>query len=415
MLNPSASEPRGEVLPADRPSAPAAIRYPLASIRYPFWALLKRDPKPARSRPRNAVIRARLRKMKHGARGLLWWLPFWYIVGQLVLLAWIDDSWAFICTRVEHAKWKQFHARLAEAPDRPLVLALGSSRTDWAFQAARLNGQRGPDGRPLLAYNFGVPSTGPMHQALYLNDLLNEGIRPRLLLVEFVHTHFNKSQRELLSEEHFTTPQWLSAHQVLFLRPYYTNRRRLLLRWTESRLAPWYGFRYAIHEHLQGLHSRTNSYDQEEQPMDTLGSRMLYEDPNTPEFRDFRWACSVNMYGDSLKHFRLGTAGPVQALRDLLARCRREHIPVALVRVPMGNNFRALFPAKARADLDNLFAELSKGVHAIDASHWLPTEDMDDGHHVLHTGATKYTTRMIEEVHKILALTEPPAQQQATP
>jgi len=407
-MHPSTLSPREEMLPADRPAAPAVNRHPLSAIRYPLWSLSTSGPTPARSRPRTSPVRARLRKMKQKAHTLLWWLPLWYILGQLVFFAWMDEHWELTRTRVEREKWQQLHERLAEAPDRPLVLMLGSSRSDWAFQAGRLSGQRGPDGRLLLAYNLAVPTTGPLHEALYLNDLLDEGVRPRLVLVEFVTTHLNRSQRGLQSEEHFTMPQWLSLHQALFLRPYYSNKRQLMNHWLESRLAPWYGFRFAVHDHLQGRHA-INPYDQQEQPMDSSGWRMLYDDPNTPEFRAWRWAWAANMYGDSLKHFRLGR-GPVQAMRDLLARCRREHIPVALVRMPVTDEFRRLFPAEALLDLDKLFAKLSEGVHVIDASDWVAKEDFDDGHHVRRVGAYFYTTRMIQEVHKLLARTDPPQQ-----
>ena len=51
----------------------------------------------------------------------------------------------------------------------------------------------------------------------------------------------------------------------------------------------------------------------------------------------------------------------------------------------------------------------------IDASDWLDKEDFDDGHHVLKTGADKFSTRMIDEVQKLLARTEPSEQQHRTP
>lgn len=148
--------------------------------------------------------------------------------------------------------------------------------------------------------------------------------------------------------------------------------------------------------------------------MDESGCRMLYNDCGEPQFRAWRRECSARMYGESLKHFRLGE-GPVRAMRDLLARCRREHIPVALVRMPVTNEFRKLVSAEGWKDLNNLFAELSEGVHVIDASGWLTEEDFDDGHHVLRTGAYNFTTRMIDEVHQLLARTEPTGVPKSTP
>lgn len=413
-MNSPAAECREELF-GEQPST-TPVRYPLSARRYLLAALRGKRPQPKSDAAPSSLAMARPRRMKRSARALLWWVPIWYALAQLVMFFWIDESWLLNRTSVEREKWEHLHARLAEAPDRPLVLMLGSSRTDWAFQAGRLDGQLGPDGRPLLAYNFGVPTAGPLHEALYINDLLDEGVRPRLLLVEFVGTHFNKSLRGMLSEEHFTVSRWLSAHQMLFFRPYLTNRNRSLREWLEGRLAPWYGFRWSIHEHVQGKHSQPHSYDQAREPMDAWGCRMLYEDIGTPEFRAWRWAGAVKMYGETLQRFRLGK-GPAQAMRDLLARCRREHIPVALVLMPVTKEFHSLINPQGRAELENFLAEL-RGRYAmdiIDASDWLAREDFDDGHHVLKAGADKFTTRMIDEVQKVLARTNPPEDPPTTP
>jgi hypothetical protein len=413
-MNSPTSEFGEETLTREAPAPP--IHYPLSARRYLLAGLRLRRPRPKDGEAPPSFAMARPRRMKQSARALLWWIPCWYVLAQLILVVWMDESWQLNRTRVEHDKWEQLHTRLAEAPDRPLVLMFGSSRTDWAFQAGRLSGQPGPDGRPLLAYNFGVPTTGPLHEALYINDLLDEGIHPRLLLVELVTTHLNQSRRGILSEERFTVPPWLSVHQLLFLRPYLSNSRRAMIEWLESRLAPWYGFRWTVHEHLQGHHSIPRPYDQACRPMDSWGCRMLYEDPGTPEFRAWRWAGAGRMYGDSLQRFRLG-AGPAQAMRDLLARCRREHIPVALVIMPVTKEFNALYSPEGRAELENFLAELREryGVEVVDASDWLDKKDFDDGHHVLKAGAYKFTTRMIAEVQKLLARTEPPGKPPVIP
>lgn len=407
------SELPENVLPS-QPAAPAPVRYPLSARRYLLTALRARRPRSPEDAASPSFAMARSRRMKRTARGLLWWIPFWYVVAQAALLVWMDKSWPLNRIRIERNKWEQLHTRLAEAPDRPLVLMLGSSRTDWAFQAGRLNGQRGPDGRSLLVYNFGVPTAGPLHEALYANDLLDEGVRPRLLLIEFVATHLNQSRRGILSEEHFTVSNWLSLHQVLFLRSYMTNPRRSLREWLEGRLASWYGYRWTIHERLRGIHKIPRPFEQARQPMDDWGSRQLCDDPGTPEYRHWRWAGAANMYGDSLRRFRLG-AEPAQAMHDLLARCRREQIPVALVVMPVTKEFNTLYDPQGWQELTNFLAELRKhyGVDVIDATDWLAKEDFDDGHHVLKTGGYKFTTRMMDEVQKLLARTTPP--EPATP
>ncbi len=400
------SESLGQAMMGD--SAGAPIRYPKSLAGSMLIRLLSRH-KGRSVQPKPAVFALALpRRMKRGARGLIWWIPFWYVLAQIPLLLWIDPSWQPNRVRVECDKKQQLHERLAEAPDRPLVLMLGSSRTDWAFQAGRLTGRTGPDGRPLLAYNFGVPTTGPMHESMYVHEFLDEGIRPRLILVEFVATHLNQSRRGILSEERFTIPSWLSAEQVVFLRPYLSNKRRILLEWLEARLAPWYGYRWSIHEHLQGKHSLERPWDQARRPMDDWGCRLLFDDPNTPEFRARRWAGAFDMYGETLRNFRVGQ-GPLQAMHDLLARCRRERIPVALVVMPVTKQFESIYNPQGRAELENVLADLRDqyGTEVIDGSDWLDLKDFDDGHHVIRSGAEKFTERMIDEVQKVLARTAP--------
>jgi hypothetical protein len=321
----------------------------------------------------------------------------------------MDESWPLNNrVRVEHAKWKQLHERLAEATDRPVVLSLGSSRIDWAFQAGRLDGQPGPDGRPLLVYNFGVPAAGPIHECLYVNDFLAEGIRPRLLLVEFVGTHFNQSRRGIASEEHWTESRWISGHQLLFLRRYFSNPRRAITEWLEGRLAPWYCYRWTIHERLLGNNLRPDPFDQTHRPMDSCGSRMLANEIGAG-YRAWRYYEANKMYGESLQRFQMG-AKPVQAMHDLLDRCQREHIAVALVVMPATKEFNSLYNPQGRAQLESLLVQLRSryGVEIIDASDWLEQEDFEDGHHVLKSGASKFTTRMIDEVQKLLARTDPP-------
>lgn len=408
-MSSSGSIVREEMSTDVAPESPP-IRYPLSSHRYLMAALRPRRPRPDDNGPALSLEMARLRRVKRSAHWMvLLWIPFWYVIGQLVLFAWMDESWELERTVSEHQKWKLIHERVAEFPDRPLVLMLGSSRSDQAFQASRLAGQRAPDGRPLLAFNLGVPTVGGMHELMYLSDLLDEGIRPRLVLVECVSTHFIRSQRGLQSEEHFTVAPWISAHQLRFLMRYFTNRRRALTEWVESRVAPWYGFRWAVHEHFRGQHSLPHTFDQSRRPIDPWGWRLLRDLPDTPEARLWRWACAYRMYGNTLANFQLGKK-PAQAMHDLISRCRREKIPVALVVMPVTQEFRDLYRPDGRAELEKFIAGLHTqyNLDIIDATEWLDKEDFDDGHHAMISGAEKFTTRLIPIVHDLLARTEPP-------
>ncbi len=405
-----------EMLPGDV-STSSPVRYPLTARPDLLTSLGSKRPRRDDDALPPALALARSRRMKKSARKLiLLWLPIWYVIGQLSLFIWMNENWELERTISERKKLELLHKRLAEMPDRPLVLMLGSSRMDQAFQSGRLSGQPAPDGRPLLAFNLGVPTVGGMHEMLYLRDLLDQGVRPRLVLVEFVSTHLTRSQRGLQSEEHFTVAPWVDFHSLYFLQRYFTNRRRAWTEWLESRLTPWYGYRWWIHEHCQGLHSLPErEFDQSRRPIDPFGWRLLRDLPNTPGAHAVRWAFAYNMYGQTLKHFQLG-AKPAQALLDLFDCCRREKIPVALVLPPVSKEFQDLFCPEGKAEIDNFVAYLRNryNLDIIDATDWLEPEDFDDGHHAMLSGADKFTTRLIPEVHRLLAATEPPKEQQQT-
>ncbi len=110
------------------------------------------------------------------------------------------------------------------------------------------------------------------------------------------------------------------------------------------------------------------------------------------------------MYGPSLAHFRLGT-GPVRALFDLLALCRRERLPVALVVMPESSKFRGLYSPAADTAAANVLAEAQDrfAVPVINARLWLADEDFEDGHHVVLAGAERFTARLNEHVQRLLS------------
>ncbi|HWG46978.1 MAG TPA: hypothetical protein VN688_29715 [Gemmataceae bacterium] len=356
----------------------------------------------------STLTAARVRHMKRCAPRILPWSVGLYAIAQIGLFLWLfmDARWQPERIKTEWQKRQAIRACAAEAPDRPLVVMLGSSRTDWGFQAGRLDGQPGPDGRPIRAYNLGVPAAGPIHESLYLRNLLDDGIRPRLLLVELIVTHFNEPRRGLMSEEGMTEGAWLSASQLAYYAPYFSRPQRKIHDWLEGRLAPAYAFRYHVHRRLQ-LPAGPRLWDPASQPMDPWGWRLLIPDTITEDYRAIRWKVARDMYAASLWRFRFAD-GPTRAMHELLARCRQEQIPVALVLMPTSASFRSMYHPDAVVALQRFLNELREryGPEVIDATEWLDDDGFDDGHHLRRAGAQKFSTRMVEEVQSILARQE---------
>lgn len=349
---------------------------------------------------------ARSRRMRRCARTVLIWTLLWYAVLQLFPLL-LKDRWQLIGSANEARKWPALRRIVAETPDRPLVLLLGSSRACWAFRAGALDGMPDSDGRPLRVYNFGIPATGPIYESFYLRDMLAEGIRPRLLLIEFLPPLLCEAQRGALTEESMTGFSWLSVHQMRQWMPYLRRPERRIHTWLEARLAPWYAFRQQLQLELKYLVDG-QPFPRHE-PVDNWGWHLPVAISFPAAERARRLEVAHGGYSPGLSRFRLGKK-PTQALRETLELCRREKIPCALVVMPESSQFRSWYSDAARTTIRGLLDELSRtyGVEVIDAERWLADEDFEDGHHAVLHGADVFTYRLAAELPRLLAQCKPP-------
>jgi hypothetical protein len=340
---------------------------------------------------------ARSRRLRRSGRAVLLWALALYALAQPALLALIGWWPPTLYQTALRDKWRQLEELRASAPDRPLLVMLGSSRTEAAFQAGRLDGLPGPGGRPWRAYNFGVPTVGALREGLHLREMLDAGIRPRLLLVEFLPPLLNQPQRGLTAEENWADAPWLSATQLRRLWPYFSAPHHKGRDWLLGRLAAGYAFRQEIQSLLSPAGTVTRPIYTAH---DVWGWRL--PEPITPQLLATVRQVACNMYPESLRRFRLGE-GPSRAMRDLLELCRREQVPVVLVLTPESTTFRGWYSAAGREGPRQLLEELraTYGVAVIDATEWLPDSAFTDGHHVLPGGAFAFTSRLCAELQRL--------------
>ena len=131
------------------------------------------------------------------------------------------------------AQASRLRARRAEAPDRPLVLVLGSSRVQQGLRAGPA--APGPDGRPVLVFNFGLSGAGAYLDALCLRRLFAEGVRPDLLVLEVLPPTLNQPGPHPVEEN------WLDAGRLRdaerdFLDRYHSDPGRTLRQWLKGRV-----------------------------------------------------------------------------------------------------------------------------------------------------------------------------------
>jgi hypothetical protein len=230
--------------------------------------------------------------------------------------------------------------------------------------------------------------------------MLNAGIRPEVVLVEIVRPLLNEMRKGYVSEEHWLNGGRLSLPQLLFLQPYMARHDIQWNRWLEARLAPWYAMRPALRQ--WGFVQLSPPTAPLQSPWDIWGDHPLAQE--SPDIRRKLRDGTYNQYGKSLASYTLGR-GPVQAMRDLLERCDREHIRVVLIVMPESEWFRGLYAQEGLKSLDRLQAQLRDNyrVPLIDASQWSAAAEFQDGHHLMANGAREFTLRLRGELQQLLA------------
>src|SRR5262249_50631116 len=134
-------------------------------------------------------------------------------------------------------KLRCLRQRLAEHPNRPLLLMLGSSRPAVGFRPGVLPpAGDDPDSDPLV-FNFALISSGPVLELLCLQRLLDDGIRPDFILVECWPLMWEGRGGKFVEGVRLQTGR-LGLLDLRRLWPFAGDRRRLLRVWGSVPLAP---------------------------------------------------------------------------------------------------------------------------------------------------------------------------------
>ena len=318
------------------------------------------------------------------------------IAGQLVLAMAVEGPWAAIRDPEYGHKLALVRRQVKAAPERPLLVAMGSSLT--------LNGLRPemlPTGRAdPVVFNFGLTRHGPVQQTLALDRMLRDGVKPRWVTVELTPLFLGQGMHEL-------DPIPAGRHtwgDVRFLCATGFRPASYAGSWLEARAASGYTSRFA------------------------LMSRLWPSWVPWAERADFVWthidpagwlACSPPRSATEAEAIRVaaGAGQPprrlpvdpesVRAVRLALARCRAAGIEPAVVLMPEASWSRRRLSAEGVRQVAALVADLRRefAVPVIDARDWCRDTDFRDAGHLLAAGAAQFTERFGREALPLL--TEP--------
>ncbi|HEY1186154.1 MAG TPA: hypothetical protein VGE74_00795 [Gemmata sp.] len=290
------------------------------------------------------------------------------------------------------------------APDHPfVVVALGSSRVQRGFapSAVHLEPRLSQAlGRPAVVFNFGVQGSGPLLHELYLHRMLRDGPRPDALYLEVVPSMlFDASGEPRERASRSLDARFLRWDELDVLERRGAGWPEMRAEWYKVRAKALWEYRFqfvwgALPVWVPPQYSAPRGA-----PADASGWTPIVLDSFPEAMRREALAGARRDHGRAVSEGTLHPA-PVAALRAICETCRHEQIPLTLVLMPEGPSFRALYAPEVEARVAALLDQLTRefGVPLVNARLWVDEPDFTDGHHLLPTGAKRFTARFADEV-----------------
>jgi hypothetical protein len=328
------------------------------------------------------------------ARAALVWGFVWFAAAQVVFTVVLDGWFPGVYDPEHDARLAALQARLAETPERPLLLLVGSSRTVMNFAPEVLPPLRTPSGQQVIPFNFSHLAAGPVMNLMEVHRVLRAGIRPAWVVCELMPP-------QLAEDRHNLTLEAASVADLPLLRQYHPASR-LWSVFLRLRTHPWESHRLTVLRYAAPLllTPEAVAFCDRIRLGPLGGDRTGY----TPDYLDAaeirrRTEQTRETYFQRLQNFHI-TAVSDRAVRDLAELCRREQIRLVFVMTPESRFFRSWYPAEALRRIDDYCAALGReyGVPVVDARTWLDDGDFTDAHHTLRRGAEAFTRRLGREV-----------------
>jgi hypothetical protein len=344
----------------------------------------------------------RTRKARHRARGrpVLGWLVVVWIISQIGLALAAQSLW--LRDPMFGDKLVKLRQRIAERTTTvgppATVVVVGSSRTCFAVRGDVMEGVFDAGGdRRTTAFNFGIPAAGPITNLLTVRRLLASGDLPDLFVIEVMPPLLG--DRGTGPPEHpFLAPQRL-RHDELDIVLADGFPPDVAGQWWDAELTPWYGMRFP----LLGRVARPwlpwqLTYSCGRQADATGWLRPVLDSVTPAEYR-YGVDRAAREYFGLLNMLRFDTPA-FQAVWATATLCREHGVPVVLLLMPEGSDFRSWYPPHVEDDLTARIGELSRqtGATVIDARRWLADDAFSDSHHLLPAGATRFSERLAHAI-----------------
>ena len=290
--------------------------------------------------------------------------------------------------------------RLPSTGERPsTVVMLGSSRTGLAFHGCRVEERLAVElGRPAVAFNMGVPASGPVTHLVYLNRLIDDGIVPDFVVVEVLPSMIAIGKDSPLEQNWFYADRLKYGERDTVIRNGF-SAAKVNDRWWKSTLIPAYTLRFQLLTRIAPSWIPWQYRFDWSRGTDECGWGKSVNQTPTDQVRAAGFERSRAEYAPIL--YDLHPGGPaIGALKELVGVCTNRGIPVRLVLLPESSDFRAFCSPAVNERLARFLAEFTaeQGIlPVVDARAWLDDSMFWDGHHMLENGAEKFSDRLTSE------------------
>jgi hypothetical protein len=344
-----------------------------------------------------SMTRHRCAAALRGRKALAWAL-LCFVAGQVALAAYLYRYHPEVIDPDHNARLQRLQARHAEAPDKPLILILGSSRAANGFRPDLIASAADHE---MVVFNFASLGCGPVREWLTLRRLLTCGVKPQLLLVETWPLFW--PQTGFFSEEPFLLVTDVYASDLGILGSLYGKRWEALSKLFQERVTPAIHYRaHALHAAAHWLLPRDGC---PELLLGHLGYKGLDDHGWLPGFSGPGVQAAAQAEHDAriaqpiLGHFAIDPHTD-RAIRGLLADCRTHGVPIAFVFLPESSPLRTWYPPWVRAAVADYLSHLEHdfGAPVFDLRESVPDDGFADYCHLSPHGAEVFTVRFDREV-----------------
>jgi len=343
------------------------------------------------------------RRLRGQARPALLWMLFFFLGGHLLLGLYLFQSHLECCDPEFALRLRNLQARLAESPERPLALAVGSSRMAFGLRPASVLEQTSEEQPRSTLFNFAMLGTGPVGERLVLHRVLTKGIKPKWLFVEvwapfLPQRDFSNEETILFRRDTYLCDlpmisrlyhrRWEAAGRVLTetLTPLLHYRVGLLNRCAPELVPPLLVSERQFNDHLQSH-------------LDGSGWVPFAVDQDDPAGSRIHIERAQRMTKPLFDRFQISAVSE-EAMHEMLEECRANDIQVALLLMPEHSLLRSWYPAM-QARLTAYLRRVGAAYQApiIDARAWHADMDIPDCCHLSPDAARSFSERFGREVY----------------